>query len=239
MLSWRDLLYSIWRLFRLSFRIAFHRKLLFMSAGILAYYGVLYALIVFRPGEGFSAEQAQYILVEIPGAVLAIYLTMDLVAGERDKNTLEVLFSTSSTHYEIWTLRMISIYGVLAVTLMLMTTISYFFFAEFPFLLGGINAILPAFFVANLTFYFAVSYRSSNAAGMLSLGMLVLALMTAEPLRHTGYFLFLNPLDSPIETDVTIWEDRVLINRLGVFVLGCMLLFLALRRMERRERLLA
>ncbi|MCE2436234.1 MAG: hypothetical protein J4F29_25465, partial [Candidatus Latescibacteria bacterium] len=70
----------------------FHRKMIFMFGGIVAYYAILYAIAIWRPGEGFSVEQALHVLVEVPGTVLAIYLTMDLVSGERDKDTLEILF---------------------------------------------------------------------------------------------------------------------------------------------------
>ncbi len=239
MLTWRDLTWSAWRLSRLSFQIVFHRKLLFMGGGILAYYAILYALAVFRPGEGFSAIQALHILVEAPGTVLAIYLTMDLVAGERDRDTLEVLFSTSASHYKIWMVRMLSIYVVLGVSLVAMSTLCYFLFAEFLVVEGALNAFLPAFLVANLTFFFSVTFRSGNAAGMLSLGFLILILLASGPLRDTPYFLFLNPFDPPIGVDDTLWEDQVLVNRAGVAALGCVLLFLALRRMEGRERLLS
>ena len=106
-LTWMALIASVVSLCRLSARIVFHRKLLFMGVGIAVYYGILYGLAVFRPDEGFTANKALYVLVEIPGAVLAIYLTMDLVAGERDRRTLETLFSTATSHYGIWAMRMV------------------------------------------------------------------------------------------------------------------------------------
>ncbi|MDP6700734.1 MAG: hypothetical protein QGH25_13875, partial [Candidatus Latescibacteria bacterium] len=110
MLTWGTLLASAAALCRLSGRIVFHRKLLFMVGGVLCYYGILYGLAVFRPGEGFGAGQALHVLVEIPATVLAIYLTMDLVSRERDHNSLEILFSTSTSHYGIWLFRLFSIY---------------------------------------------------------------------------------------------------------------------------------
>ena len=103
---------------------------------------------------------------------------------------------------------------------------------------GGLNAFLPAFLIASLTFFFSVICRSGNAAGMLSLGVLLLVLITSEPLGGTEFFLFLNPFDPPIGVEETMWDDKVLINRSGVFGIGCLMLFLGLRRMERRERLL-
>lgn len=238
MLPWRQVIGSLASNFRLSGRVIFRRKLLFMSVGILVYYAILYAFAVYQPGSGFSVDQALFILVELPGTILGIYLTMDLVAKERDRHTLEVLFSTASSHYTVWTIRMLSVYFVLLVTLLIMSTISYFFFAEFPFFWGGLNAFLPAFLVANLTFYASVFTRSANAAGMLSLGFIILVLMSYEGLQGTNWDLFLKPFEVPVSGDDPVWAEKMLLNRLAVFGTGAMLLFLALRRMENREKLL-
>ena len=239
MLTWGTLLASAAALCRLSGRIVFHRKLLFMAVGVAVYYGILYALAVFRPDEGFTVGRALYILVEIPGAVLAIYLTMDLVAGERDRRTLETLFSTSMSHYGIWATRMVAVYAVLLATLLAMSATAYVLFAEFPFVLGGLNAFAPAFLLVNLTFFFSVLCKSSNTAGMLSLGAIIGVLLSAEQLRETYYFPFLNPFELPLGIDAAVWTEMVLINRLGLLAGGGLLLFLGLRRMAQRERLLS
>ena len=239
MLTWGTLLASTATLCRLSGRIVFHHKLLFMAAGVTVYYGILYALAVFRPDEGFTAGRALYVLVEIPGVVLAIYLTMDLVAGERDHRTLETLCSTSMSHYGIWAMRMVTVYVVLLVTLLAMSVAAYLLFAEFPFALGGFNAFAPAFLLVNLTFFFSVLCKSSNTAAMLSLGAIIGVLLSAEQLRETYYFLFLNPFELPLGIDAMVWAEIVLINRVGLLASGGLLLFLGLRRMAQRERLLS
>lgn len=238
MLTWRELLFSVAKLHTLSMKIVFHRKILFMFGGILCYYAILYAYAIFRPGEGFSVEQALHVLVEVPGTVLAIYLTMDMVAGERDKDTLEVLFCTAISHYTTWAVRIVSICGLMFVALLMMSTISYYFFAEFPFIWGGLNAFLPSLLMVGVTFFFSVLCRSSNAAGMLSVGVLIGILLSAGLLENTSYYLFLKPFETPMDLDSNIWTDRVVLNRVGVVVLGGLFIFLALRRMEERERLL-
>ncbi len=238
MLTWKALLATIWRLCRLSIKIVFYRKIWFLCGGILAYYGILYALAVLRPGDGFSVEQALLVLVEVPGAVLAIYLTMDMVAGERDKNTLEILFSTSTSHYNIWIVRLMTVYVLLMVVLMTISSVAYFIFAEFPFVLGGFNAFIPAFLMVSLTFFFSVLCRSSNAAGMLAMGFLVLAFLTADSFQDTPYYLFMNPFEQPLGLDESIWAEQVFFNRIGVAAIGVLSVFFALRRMEQREKLL-
>jgi len=237
-LPWREVIGSLAALFRLSGRVIFRRKLLFMWLGILAYYAILYTFAVYQPGSGFGVDDALFVLVELPGCVLGIYLAMDLIAKERDRHTLEVLFSTASSHYTVWTIRMLSVYFILLITLLLMSTISYFFFAEFPFFWGGLNAFLPAFLFANITFYCSVWTRSANAAGMLALGCMILVLMTYEAFVGTNWDLFLKPFEIPLTGEDPAWAEKMLINRLSVFTTGAMLLFLALRRMEHRERLL-
>ncbi|MDP6040782.1 MAG: hypothetical protein QGG64_19695, partial [Candidatus Latescibacteria bacterium] len=69
-------------------------------------------------------------------------------------------------------------------------------------------------------------------------GVLIVILLSTEALENTSYYLFLKPFETPIELDENIWMDRVVLNRVGVAVLGVLFIFLALRRMEERERLL-
>ena len=239
MLPWRELIGSLASLFRLSGRVIFRRKLLFMALGLLAFYAILYTFVVYQPNSGLGVDQALFVLVELPGTILGIYLTMDLIAKERDRHTLEVLFSTASSHYTVWAVRMFSVYVVLLATLMIMSTISYYFFAEFPYVWGGLNAFLPAFLIANLTFFFSVFTRSANAAGMLGLGFIILVLMTYDAFQGTNWDLFMKPFEAAVTGEDPMWAEKMLINRLSVFGTGSMLLFLALRRMEHRERLLS
>jgi ABC-type transport system involved in multi-copper enzyme maturation permease subunit len=237
-LTWRDLFATYLRLFTLSARIVFQKKILFMTGGIATYYAILYAIAVFRPGEGFSVEQALHVLVEAPGTVLAIYLTMDLVASERDKDTLEILFSTAASHHTTWGIRMVAVLGVLTVSIISMSLISYYIFAEFPYGWGGLNALAPSLFIACLTFLFSTLCRSGNASAMLSLGVLLVILVTAETLKETPYFLFLNPLSPPSNIDEDLWFEQALYNRVTIIISGALFIFFALRRMGTREKIL-
>ena len=237
-LTYKDLWQSSIAMVVLSLRIVFHRKRLFGVFGVIGYYAILYAIMTFNPSDGFSVEDALNILVQIPIAALAVYLSMDLVALERDRETLETLFSTASTHYNIWIVRLTALHGILVASSLVMSGLSYILFAEFPFVLGGLNAFVPAYMIANLTFYFAVSVRSSNAAGMLAIGCLLLVLMFGSNLTNQGYNPLINPFNIPNNVDLTIWEDTVLLNRVSVIGIGVLLLYLGLRKMERRERLL-
>jgi ABC-type transport system involved in multi-copper enzyme maturation permease subunit len=239
MLTWRRLLATFLRFCWLSGRIALHRKLMFMLVGTAVFYGGLYLLAVLRPGEGFSVAQALFVLVELPGSVLAIYLTMDLVAGERDRNTLEILFTTSTSHYVIWSVRLVAITAALAAMLLLMSSAAYLLFAEFPFVRGALNALVPALFMMGLTLLLSVSTRSSNTAGMLALAAIIAVLLASGLLESTPYYLFLNPFTVPLESDADTWNQTIVLNRLGLVAASLLLMGLALRKMEHRERFLS
>ncbi len=73
---------------------------------------------------------------------------------------------------------------------------------------------------------------------MLSLGVLIMAIITGENFPNTPYFLFLNPFEAPLSFDETIWLEKVWINRLGYMSISVLCLFLSMRRMENRERIL-
>ena len=100
--------------------------------------------------------------------------------------------------------------------------------------------------MVGLTFLFSVLCRSSNAAGMIAVGILIAILLLTSPeveiggntLTNSAYDLFLKPFEPPSNLDPNLWTNRVILNRVGIVALGALCIFLALRRMLDRERLL-
>ena len=103
---------------------------------------------------------------------------------------------------------------------------------------GQLPEPYDAFLFANVTFFFSAYARGANTAGMLGVGVLLFVLMTSELFEGTSYYIFMNPFEMPTSGAEFLWFERVLLNRLGVFAAGALLLFLALRRMELREKFL-
>jgi len=73
----------------------------------------------------------------------------------------------------------------------------------------------------------------------LSLAVIVAVLLSAEQLQESYYFLFLNPFNLPMGVDQVVWAEMVLLNRSVLLLGGGLLLFLGLRHMAQRERLLS
>jgi hypothetical protein len=76
--------------------------------------------------------------------------------------------------------------------------VAFFTITDIPIIGMALHGFVPAFFVGNMTLYFAVRFRSGFAAGMVAAGLLVLILMFSELIAETRYFLYFNPYDVPI-----------------------------------------
>jgi hypothetical protein len=100
------------------------------------------------------------------------------------------------------------------------------------------HAFVPTLFVGAMTLCFAVKLRSGLAAGMISAGLLALAMFLFEILEAPRYFIYFNPYHMPRRLDPETWNVWMWQNRIGVLCAAGFLLFAALRGMEVRERLL-
>jgi hypothetical protein len=135
-------------------------------------------------------------------------------------------------------MRLFAICALLLFTLLGMSISAYFLFAEFPYFWGGLNGFVSAFFLVGVTFLFSVLCKGGNAAGMLSLGVLILAIIISENFPNSPHFLFLNPFEGHLSLDENIWLEKVWINRIGYVSVGILCIFLSMRKMDNRENIL-
>jgi hypothetical protein len=228
-----------WEIFRLQARIIFSHKFAWFMAGILIYFVIVYVINYRQPViERLAFEDVLPWLLEFPLSALAVYLSMQVITSEKDNRTLEVMFTTAGSRYKIWLLRLGTLNVILLILAFALSALVFFTITDIPIIGMALHGFVPAFFVGNMTLYFAVRFRSGFAAGMVAAGLLVLILMFSEFLNETRYFLYFNPYNVPRRLDPGTWNLWMWQNRLGVLCLGGFLLFAALRGMEVRERLL-
>ncbi len=228
-----------WEIFRLQARIIFSHKFVWFMAGILAYFGVAYAINYNQSIiERMPMEDVLPVLLEFPLSALAVFLSMQVITSEKDNRTLEVMFTTAGSRYKVWLLRLGTLNAILLILAFALSALAFFTFTDIPIIGMALHAFVPTFFAGSMTLYFAVRFRSGLAAGMIAAGLLVLILMFSELLNETRYFLYFNPYHVPRRLDPATWNLWMWQNRIGVLVFGGLLLFAALRGMEVRERLL-
>lgn len=238
-LALRAKLAIAWEIFRLQARIIFSHKFLWFMAGLLIYWIVVYAINYNQEMlDRMSAEEVLPVLLQVPLSALAIYLNMQLITSEKDNRTLEVMFTTAGSRYKVWLLRLAALNAILLILAVVLSTLAFFTIAEVPILPLAVHGFVPAFFVGAMTLYFAIKFRSSLAAGMVSAGLILVAMMLSGALEAPRYFIYFNPYDMPRQLDPETWNLWMWQNRIGVLCCGAFLLFTALRGMEERERLL-
>lgn len=238
-LALRAKLAIAWEIFRLQARIIFSHKFLWFMAGLLIYWIVVYAINYNQEMlDRMSVEEVLPLLLQMPLSALAIYLNMQLITSEKDNRTLEVMFTTAGSRYKVWLLRLGALNAILLILAVALSTLAFFTITEVPILPLAVHGFVPAFFVGAMTLYFAIKFRSSLAAGMVSAGVIFVAMMLFNGLEAPRYFIYFNPYDMPRQLDPETWNLWMWQNRIGVLCCGAFLLFTALRGMEERERLL-
>lgn len=224
---------------RLQARIIFSRKFAWFLGGILAYFVLVYVINYNQPIiNRMTAEDVLGWLLEFPLAVLTVYLNMQIITGEKENRTLEVMFTTAGWRYKVWLQRIGTLNLILLLLSLALSCLAFFTFTDLSIVGIALHAFVPTFFIGNMTLYFAVRFSSGFAAGMISAGVVTIILMFSEVLSETRYFLFFNPYNIPRRLDPETWNLWMWQNRIGFLVAGGLLLFAALRRMEIRERLL-
>ncbi|MFQ5637385.1 MAG: hypothetical protein ACE5IR_05265 [bacterium] len=227
-----------WEIFRSQAQILFSKKFLWAMVILLGYFILFYVINYNEPIiDRWTPEDILWFL-EFPLVFMAIFLNMQLIASEKENRTLEVMFTTAGSRYKVWLLRLAALNLVLLVVALSLSVLSFFTFADIAILGTGLHAFVPAFFMGSLTLYLSVKLRGGLPAGMGAGGFFFLTMMFMDALEDTRYNLLFNPYDLPRQLDPEIWNLWMWQNRITVVCLGLLLLFFALRGLERRERLL-
>jgi hypothetical protein len=240
-LSRREQLDTAWRIFRLQTQVIFSQRVVWFLGAMLLYIGIVYTVnYTIESDDRMGLHEIYIMVMTMPLLVLALYLNMQVVITEKEQRTLEVMFTTAGSRYKVWLLRL----GTLNVLLWLMSVgmsaVVFFTFADFSIPGMACSVYATVFLVGNLTLFFAVRLRSGLGAGMVTALVLILHLFSTGIFEYedTRYVLFFNPYDIPNQMDPRTWDLWTWQNRIGVLIVGAVLLFFALRGLERRDRLL-
>ena len=231
----------VWTVIRLQSQVIFSHKFVWFIMAILSYIGLIYAINYQQPVYDRMEPEDVYIgVITMPLLILAVYLNMQAIVTEKEQRTLEVMFTTAGSRYKVWLLRLGTLNALLCILTFFLSILVFYTFMDYSILGMTWNTFVTLFFVGNLTLYFAVRMRSGLGAGMVTGLVLFLHLISAGIFDYaeTRYFIFFNPYDIPDQMDPRLWDIWVIQNRLGVFGLGLVMIFFALRGMENRDRLL-
>lgn len=228
-----------WQVLRSQAVIIFSQKFAWFIAVVLAYFTFLYVVNYRQPViDRLTQDDILPSLLTIPLIFLALLLNMLLISSEKDKRTLEVLFTSAGSRYKVWLLRVGTLNLLLLLIAVMLSNLAFFMIADINIIGTALHGFIPALFIGGMTFYFSVKFRSGLAAVTLVLIAILFILMMSDAIDDTRYFLFFNPYDVPRELDPETWNIWMWQNRIAVVSLGILMYFFGLRGLEARERFL-
>jgi len=234
----KQMFYNLRKLILYNVRILFSHKFFYFFGAVLLYFVVVCSVNYFQAEDHITGRDVMPALLLPPACVLAVYLSMEIISFERENKTIESVFTTSGSIYKVWMIKLGVTYLIIIAVLLLLEILAFLFVAGFPIFSTLFHSIVPIIFIGNLTFYFSVKFRSGNAAGMITVIIILFFLMLTEPLEHSRFFLFLNPFNKPRDMELVIWDRIIFQNRIGIIAFSSLFLYLGMVATKKREKLL-
>jgi len=228
---------TLFSLIKLNTKVLFSNKFLYFLIGIFLYFGVVCTINYFTdPGDYIKGEHIYIAVLLVPMIILTVFLSALIVPSEIESNTIESLFSVSGSIYKVWIIKIVVMYISLSLLLLILEILSYFMIADFPILKNFVMSLFPLYFIGGMTFFFASKYRSTGVAGIISGIVLLIFMFLAEPLEHSRFFLYLNPMITPRDINNYVWTRTVIENRIGMVIFGSFFYYLGLSRLKFKEK---
>ena len=205
---------SFARLSAYNMRIIFSGKFIwFLLVGLALFFFLMFT----AASRGSTLSHGMvYSQLIIPGLLLVFYPACFGIQNDADHRILELLFGIPNYMYKVWLFRLVMIYVEVYLIL-----VAYAFLARIllypvqPFSMAA-QLMIPVMLFGNLAFLYSTLIRNGNAAAVLSILTVILALILASlPLvKNKVWDVTINPYEEPENINAAIWSLILLKNRL-------------------------
>ena len=229
---------SFVRLCGYNMRIIFSGKFIwFLLVGLVLFFFLMFAAA--SRGTELSHGMVYNQLI-IPGILLVFYPACFGIQNDADHRILELLFGIPNYMYKVWLFRLVMIYVEVYLILVV-----YAFLARIllypvqPFSMA-LNLMLPVMLFGNLAFLYSTLIRNGNAAAVMSVLTVILALVLSNlPLvENKVWDVTINPYDEPENINAAIWSVILLKNRIMMIVAAIIFLMSGLLGLQNRGKFL-
>ncbi|MFC1554565.1 hypothetical protein ACFL7D_08025 [candidate division KSB1 bacterium] len=216
------------------------RKILFSGKFyIFLFFAILWECIMifiahYLAKESMPIEPAFFVMNMIPMMVLAWYLSMSMVTSERDNLTIESLFTVPGSQYKVWMYKITVQFITLFFVQVLLSLITFYFMIDFEIEVMIIHSFIPVFFAANLNFFLSTLMKNGYAAGICTLAVLLI-LISSAAFEESAWNFYIIPFNRPGNLDIDVWNQRLIYNKIGVFLLGSLFMYFGLNKLRKRE----
>lgn len=229
---------SFARLSAYNMRIIFSGKFIwFLIVGLALFFFLMFT----AASRGSTLSHGMvYSQLIIPGLLLVFYPACFGIQNDADHRILELLFGIPNYMYKVWLFRLVMIYVEVYLIL-----VAYAFLARIllypvqPFSMAA-QLMIPVMLFGNLAFLYSTLIRNGNAAAVLSILTVILALILASlPLvKNKVWDVTINPYEEPENINAAIWSLILLKNRLLMVVSGLVFLMSGLLGLQNRGKFL-
>ena len=221
-----------------NMRIIFSGKFIwFLLVGLVLFFFLMYT----AAAQGTTLSHGMvYSQLVIPGLLLVFYPSCFGIQNDADHRILELLFGIPNYMYKVWLFRLLMIY--IEVYLILVV---YAFLARIllypvaPFSMAA-QLMIPVMMFGNLAFLYSTLIRNGNAAAVLSVLTVILAIILGNiPLvENKVWDVTINPYEEPENINAAIWSVILLKNRIFMIVAAVVFLMSGLLGLQNRGKFL-
>jgi len=221
-----------------NMRIIFSGKFIwFLLVGLALFFFLMYT----AASRGTTLSHGMvYNQLIIPGLLLVFYPACFGIQNDADHRILELLFGIPNYMYKVWLFRLMMIYVEVYLIL-----VAYAFLARIllypvqPFSMAA-QLMLPVMLFGNLAFLYSTLIRNGNAAAVLSVLTVILALVlgNVQLVENKVWDLTINPYEEPENINAAIWSMILLKNRILMGVAAIVFLMSGLLGLQNRGKFL-
>ena len=221
-----------------NMRIIFSGKFIwFLLVGLALFFFLMYT----AASRGTTLSHGMvYNQLIIPGLLLVFYPACFGIQNDADHRILELLFGIPNYMYKVWLFRLMMIYVEVYLIL-----VAYAFLARIliypvqPFTMAA-QLMLPVMLFGNLAFLYSTLIRNGNAAAVLSVLTVILALVlgNVQLVENKVWDLTINPYEEPENINAAIWSMILLKNRILMGVAAIVFLMSGLLGLQNRGKFL-
>ncbi len=217
-----------------NLKIIFANKFIYFMIAAVAFYFLVIGIMLFSDQP--PLEEYIYNSLIFPGLLIIFYPVLFNIQNDKDARMLEIVFSIPNYRYKIYLVRFVISLLLLTVVIFLMTLFSVFAIIQVPVFYMVYQVMYPLVFLACLSFLFTTLVKNASGAAVIMVIIGLFFWILAEPLSHSKWNIFLNPLNIPSDISYSIWINIVFQNRLMLVVGSVISILWALINLQKREK---
>ena len=229
---------SFGKLCMYNMRIIFAGKFIwFLLVGLVLFFFLMFS----AASRGATLSHGMvYSQLIIPGLLLVFYPSCFGIQNDADHRILELLVGIPNYMYKVWLFRLFMIYAEVYLILVVYAFLArILLYPVAPFLMAA-QLMIPVMLFGNMAFLYSTLIRNGNAAAVLSVLTVILALILGNvPLvENKVWDVTINPYEEPENINAAIWGVILLKNRIMMVVAGIIFLMSGLLGLQNRGKFL-